>query len=202
MRRCCLYIAVAVFAATWVATLAAPMPVAAGNVKFERIGTIASQSYDSGPGNCIHTAVFVELRTDVNRDASGTVVEQTFLGIEVDQANFCTGEAILTAVGDVTLPSGAVKITMRGTSLTTTVNAFDNVTGNTIPFDIDLTWTGFGQKTNDNSVSHFGNGINCRSHSALRAASVSGTVSSGGTVYGSDPWGEAVIEHLNEVCTT
>jgi hypothetical protein len=186
------------------ATLFAPasgllLPASAKNVKSESFGTNAVQEYQTG---CIRTSTFISISRGWTKDASGNATQNAFLGIEVEQADTCAGTQIRTGVADVVLDPGHVNLTLKGTSISTTVDVFDNETLATIPFDIDLTWTGVGKKSSITETFHFGNGGNCRTHFVERPVVISGTVSSGGVIYASDPWDHTTITSGSEVCTT
>jgi hypothetical protein len=181
---CCLFVLLSSLVAL-IFSITGPRAYAAGSggvTTFRFQGNTAFAVFNSySPDNCVDTFVVVD----------GT---QRRPGLEADvsisQYDVCTGTQLLFAYGSTFTPNFQVSARLASASLSATISVFDEVSGNTFPVSVSMTWTATGPLSRAVGSEHlqFGNIIqNFRMNDTFRDASASGTVSDGTTNFTPSP---------------
>lgn len=143
--------------------------------------------YSADPTGCISTSVYTfatESRSQVS--AGGGSTSGTSASISIYQYNGCTDEELSCLYGSFS-PSSS-EFDMAGNLASATLNAtfevFDCLTGATQPLSVAITWTSAGdvaRGTSHYSYSYGGDRYSYRSSGQSRYATLSGSVTFGGT---------------------
>jgi len=175
---------VTVVLALTLAALMLPNTAWAGD-NFRFRGKSATAFFFSTDG-CVETAVFVFASDDRFQSPPGPGDVVSGASIFISRFDFCTGELLMDASGFASLaaPDFQVIGNLNSATLDTTIEVCDFVSGSCFPVSIDLTWTGTGGLSRENSHFHFQSpGFNINSHfnGRFRNAEASGNVSDGAT---------------------
>jgi hypothetical protein len=176
----------AVFALT-LAAFARPSTVnAGGGGTFNFKGPSVRASFYDGLG-CVITDVFVIATEARFRDDPGPAQPLSFASVTIFQYNSCTDTVLLNAYGSTSpLSPGDFQMAnqLSSAALNTTVNLFDEVSGNTFDVSVDLTWTTSGPPIRSHNVTHSkdpGCKINSHVTGYSNPAEAWGTISDGTT---------------------
>jgi hypothetical protein len=144
------------------------------------------------PSGCIVTDVFVFAGEEVFQSPPGPRSAAPRASLFISQYDFCTGTQLLAADGFALLADSDLQVSskLESATLNATVNVFDFVSGTSFDVFVDLTWTGIGPLSRQNSHSHFhspGCTFNNHSNGTFRSAEASGSVSDGATNFTPEP---------------
>jgi hypothetical protein len=174
--------------------MALALPVRAAGAETQHVsfkGQTAQAEFSSTEG-CVLTVVYV-LATDgrVKLDPGGP---EAASGAEtyISQFDVCTQTQLLAAYGFAVLAPEKFQIDEQFTAatLTATIEVSDVVSGTSIPVDVSVSWTGFGDTFSEDDRFHLkapGFKLNFHLDGTFRAATASGTVSDGVTSFAPEP---------------
>ena len=161
---------------------------AGGGGAFNFRGPSALASFSStDPSSCIVTDVFVIASDAVFQGEPGPSTVLSFASVTISKYNACTDTQLLFAYGSaspLTKADFQVSKTLDSATLNVIANVFDERSGKTFDVNVNLSWTGAGLITRQESNTHFhspGCFINSRSNGTFRSAEVSGSISDGVT---------------------
>lgn len=193
-------------------SLALPAQAAPGQTSQYRFSGQFADAYFSSPdaSGCVSTDVYVFGVDGRVKYQPGRPEAQSFAGLFVSRYDYCTDTLLLAADGYATLSEDALLIDRQldSATLTATIDAYDYVSGATLPLTIDLAWTGSGDtyRIKDHfQIKAPGFKLNARFDGTFREGQASGTVSDGTTNYTPEPavfaslgavrYGEVAISH-------
>lgn len=171
---------------------ARPTAASAGGglgLKFKGPSTIANFYNASG---CLVTEAFIVASVYESKDQQGPSASNSFASVTVRQFDVCADTLVLYAYGTTNpLSEGDLVISNKLDSahLQTIVPVFDEISGVTIDLAVDLSWTGTGPLSRQNTTTHFqtpGCRTNSHFHSRTRLAQAWGIISGGGTNFTPD----------------
>lgn len=157
---------------------------AGGGQAFNFKGPSVLASFYSASG-CIVTEVFVIATESRVQGQPGPADTLSYASTTVWQYDSCTDTPLLYAYGSTSPLSGSelqISKQLNSATLNTTVNLFDEVSGNTFDVVLNLSWNGVGPLSREHSTTHFrapGCITNSRFQSKSRPAEVAGSVSDG-----------------------
>ncbi|HWQ13754.1 MAG TPA: hypothetical protein VNL77_13205 [Roseiflexaceae bacterium] len=180
-----------------------PAPAQAGDV-FRFKGQSASAFFSStDPTGCVFTDVFVFASDDALQSPPGPGGAASGAGITIFQFDVCTGTPLLDASGFSSLAPADFQVSARlnTATLNTTIEVFPfgPYPSPSFPVTINLTWTGTGALSRENSHFHFqseGFMVNTHFNGSFRSAEASGSVSDGVTNFTPEPSSFAQIQSL------
>lgn len=174
-------------------TVFGPNTVASAAEIFKAKGLSAEAYFSSvDPSGCIVTdaAVFARDESTQNPPGPGTPSSSVFLYIS--QYDYCNDLQLLYAEGfsELAITDFQISKNLQWAILNTTVNVYDYVSATNFDVYVDLTWTGIGGLSRQNSHFHFhapGCHVNSHFQGTARSADVSGSISDGVTNFTPDP---------------
>jgi hypothetical protein len=173
-----------------------PQPVGSPALAVERIrfqskgATVSAFFTSTDPTGCIESSVFVIGGEDISKSGTGgPSLTGPGVFVEVLQSNSCTGtERLLDGGGPATLFEVNRRLTEA--SLQATITATDVDTGEEVPVQIDLAWTGTGDLLRQMGHEKFqlpGLVEVVSFRNVVREATATGSVVVGGMDLGPDP---------------
>jgi hypothetical protein len=167
------------------------------------MGLTANSFFDSfDVTGCIETGASV---TAVNGDIKtqpGGPEATSMAFVSIFQFDNCSMTLLLGASGSADLPVGAFQIDKTAASLSTSVELFDIVSGNTLTADVTMTWAETGEAPSvlkDHTIFRApGFRFNSTFSGTSRPATASGTVTALGTNFTPNPPAFADLESVKE----
>ncbi|HKH43820.1 MAG TPA: hypothetical protein VKM72_04065 [Thermoanaerobaculia bacterium] len=180
------YTCVFALLAALLATLALPSAALAETSHF-RGKTAYGDFYSFDPTGCISTSVYIfatESRSQVS--PGGGSADGTAASISIYQYNDCTYEEVACLYGSISPSNSEFNIAgnLASATLNATFEAYNCLTGAAQPVSAAMTWTGEGDVSRGsyhNSYSFGGYRYSYRSSGQSRFATLSGSVTFGGT---------------------
>jgi len=167
-------------------TLALPVSAASAD-RYRFRGQNVSAEWESFNG-CLETFTYVFAAESQTHDAPGAPSTTAGVSVGVSVYDYCAGENLLSAFGSATLPEGTRLISggLQSATIQATVQAYDYISGATVPVTVDLHWEGQGEITRSTNRSNYqssGYRYSLSSSGTSRPASVTGDVTVAGVSY-------------------
>jgi hypothetical protein len=143
------------------------------------------------PSGCIVTDVGVFVRDENFQNPPGSGSPSSWVFLSISQYDYCRNTQLLYADGFTSLAEADFQTTRRldWATLNTTVTVYNYTSDEFFDVYVDLTWTGSGPLSRQNSHFHSHSpGCNINSHfsGTFRFAEASGTVSDGTTNFAAE----------------
>jgi hypothetical protein len=171
----------------------------AETMRFKLRGQEAVAAFSSTSG-CIVTDAFVAaMDADVKASPGRAEPDSRSFAI-VSQYDRCTDTHLLDAFGETLLPPAAFVISkLESATLNTTLQVFDQVSGNSVPLSVNVTWTAGDGTSRVKDHYQFKSStftVNAKFNAISRDAEAQGSISDGVTNFAPQP---AVVAMLNSV---
>lgn len=176
-----------------------PFSAAAGSTTHFKGKNVRAGFFSVDESGCIATDVFVFAGTTrfmSTKPKSGD--EFSAVDVFISRYDFCTDTFLQAAHGSTFVDGDELQISNKLTSatLTTTVEMFDEVSGDTFTVDVDLDWAATGECSTQKFKSTFtmpGFKFTQHFNGTFCFAVATGTITDGATNYASEPSGFAEI---------
>lgn len=191
-------LSIALVLALFVATFFLPASASAADI-YKSKGTGADAFFSSvDPSGCIVTDVNVFARDESFQNPPGPGTPSSWVYLSVFQYDYCNDMQLFYGEGFTYLAESDFVASRRldTASLSATVSVYSYTTDSYVDFYVDLSWTGGGGISRQNSHFHYhvpGCNINSRFKGSFRSAEASGSISDGSTNFAPEPSWNATI---------
>ena len=183
---------IALVLAVYIAAFILQGPASAADI-YKSKGTGAEAFFSSvDASGCIVTDVNVYARDETFQNPPGPGTPSSWVYLYVFQYDFCNDVQLFYGEGFSYMAEADFEVSRRLdlATLTTTASVYNYTTDSYFDVYVDLTWTGSGGLTRQNSHFHYhapGCNINSRFKGSFRSAEASGSISDGSTNFAPEP---------------